>query len=420
MKLDNSKFYLIGKRLSHSYSCSIHKYFNYSYTLKEIEPENLGQFIREKNYDGLNITIPYKKDVICYLDKLDKTALEIGAVNTIKNDNGNLIGYNTDILGIEYLFNKHKISFRDKKIVILGTGGASNTVATYAKNNCAKEIIVIGRKTSPYNYENVDLHYNNTDILVNTTPVGMYPNNGIRLIDITPFSQLECVVDAIYNPLFTDILLQAKEKRIKYVNGLEMLVAQAKKSRDIFLNDYTLADNIITKITNNLISEKQNIVLIGMPASGKSEIGQILSKHLKKSFVDSDKIIEKNTSKKIVDIINNYGEKHFREIETEVISALGKENNQIISTGGGAILDKNAYLNLKQNGIIIWLKRDFDTMATLGRPLSKSKENYDKLLIERTPIYGKFADIIIENNSNIDSTIEKIMEALQNYGNISN
>lgn len=409
---DKQPFYLLGQKLSHSYSQDIHRYFGYDYSLKEINPPDLKAFITGRKYGGLNITIPYKKSVIPFLDKLDSTAAAIGSVNTIKNDNGTLVGYNTDIYGISYLFARCNIECKGKNAIVLGTGGASNTASYYLKNKGAADIKNIGRKTLPYNYDNLSSLYS-ADIIINATPVGMYPDNGVKPpINLSNFKNLCFVADLIYNPFTTELMFDAIENGIASSNGLYMLVAQAKKARDIFLSEVT-DDGIIEDIANNIISRKQNIVLIGMPASGKTTVGKKLSIIYNKRFVDTDEEIKRIYCKSAAEIIESDGEDYFRRAESKILENLGKENGLIIATGGGAVTCGNAYRALKQNGTVIYLKRNFSNAATFLRPLSSSEEKYRALENSRIPIYNKFADIIIDNNGELSAAIQKISEALK-------
>jgi shikimate dehydrogenase len=316
---------------------------------------------------------------------------------------------------MEYVLESKGICLENKKVLILGTGGTSNTACALAKIKKAKEIIVVSR-TGKTNYQNLYAHFD-AQVIINTTPVGMYPNNGEHLVDLNNFTLLESVFDAIYNPLLTPFLFQARGKKIRYASGLKMLVAQAKFARDIFEND-TLGNAIIKKIYKKLYYETINIVLIGMPASGKTTIGKELAHMFNKKFVDTDYEIEKAFSKSVTEIFEQDGEDTFRAMESKVIKSVGKEKNQVIATGGGAILGATSYFDLKQNGIIIFLNRDMKKIETEGRPLLKqnAEETIKKLYQERLPIYNKFADIVVENNGIIEDTVELIKEKI--YENI--
>lgn len=409
------KYCLIGEKLGHSYSAIIHKEFGYSYKIVELQLEQLKTFVEKQEFDGFNVTIPYKKEIIKYLNYVDPVAKQLGTVNTVKYIDGKSYGYNTDIYGMEYVLESKGISLENKKVVILGTGGTSNTAYALAKMKNAKEIVVVSR-SGIVNYQNLSSHFD-AQVIINTTPVGMYPNNGEKLVDINNFPKLESVFDAIYNPLLTPILFQAKQKGIIYASGLKMLVAQAKIARDIFLGE-KLNNEIIEKIYNKLYYDTINIVLIGMPSSGKTTIGKNLAAHLGKKFVDTDFEIEKRASKSVTEVFEQDGEDTFRGIESKVINDFGKEKGQIIATGGGAVKNEKAYFNLKQNGIIIFLTRDMEKAETKGRPLLKENatQALKKIYQERLPLYNKFADIVIDNNGAIEDTISFIKERI--YENI--
>ncbi len=402
------EFCLIGEKLSHSYSAIIHNSCGLNYTLKSIEKGKLKDFLLKNNFNGFNVTIPYKKDIMPYLDFISNEAREIGAVNTVKMVNGKLYGYNTDIFGIEYLFKKSNINVKNKNVVILGSGGASNCAQYYAKKSGAKSVTVVGR-SSQYNYTNV-YSLTQTEILVNATPVGMYPNNETSLVNLQKFAKIEGVVDLIYNPLVTDLLYQAKKLSIKYANGIGMLVAQALKSQEIWLNK-NIDNELIGQIMHQLISEKQNVVLIGMPSSGKSTIGKMLAERLNKKFIDVDEEIFKFTGSLPSQIILNKGEEQFRQIESEVIKELSKQNSLVIATGGGAVLKEINRKNLIQNGKIVYIKRDLNKLVSDGRPLSQGR-GIEQLFNERKDIYQNFADIEVENNLTIEDCVRELIEKL--------
>lgn len=409
------KYCLIGGKLGHSYSAEIHAEFGYVYDLVELTSQELKAFVEASEYDGFNVTIPYKKEIMKYLDVIDPQALEIGAVNTVKYKEGKSYGYNTDFYGMEYVLQSQSISLADKKVVILGSGGTSNTAFALAQAKKAQKIVVVSRNGID-NYENISKHYD-AQVIINTTPVGMYPNNGNKIIDITSFTELESVVDAIYNPLLTPLLLDAKKSGKKYASGLAMLVAQAKFAKDIFLEQETDLKEIAT-IYKKLLLKTVNIVLIGMPSSGKTTIGKELAKEFNKKFVDIDKEIEKAFGKSVSAIFAEDGEKAFRAVESEMLIKFGKEKGQIISTGGGTITGENAYCVLKQNGIIVYLTRDLKKADVYGRPLlEKDALNVlKKLYNERRSLYIGSADIVADNNGEIATTVQFIKEQI--YENI--
>lgn len=400
---------LLGENLSHSYSKIIHEKFGmYKYNLHSVSLCELKNIVKSKKFRGLNVTIPYKKVVLPYCDKLDSIAKKIGSVNTlIVNEKGLLIGYNTDYLGLKYTIERSKICLKNKKVVILGDGGTSATAKVLAEDMCAREVLIVSLFTD-LNYKTIYNHLN-ADVVINTTPVGMYPNNGETLIDLGRFNNLSGVVDVIYNPFYTELLFEAKKYNIPTAGGLPMLVAQAKASCELF-KSIKLDNSLIEKVIKNLILELSNIVLIGMPGSGKTTLATLLSKKLDKKFIDTDEAIETSFSTKIPKIFKDLGENKFRKIESNFLSDFGKKNCLILSTGGGAVLDSTNYRYLKQNGRVYWIKRDLDMLDVRGRPLSKNLDNIKKMYHIRAPLYEKFSDNAIENNGNLNSAVEQILE----------
>ena len=404
------KYALIGKSLKHSYSPKIHAFFGeYNYGLKEVAEENLQNFVKSKEYAGYNVTIPYKKDIIKYLDDVQDVAKEIGAVNTVVNKNGKLIGYNTDYYGIIYSLERAGISILGKKVMILGSGGTSGTARVVAKNGGAREIIIISRSGED-NYQNYHLH-KDTEIIINTTPVGTYPKNYESLVDLDYFDRLEGVFDVVYNPNFTKILVQAKEKGIRYSNGLPMLVAQAKKSAEYFF-DTKIDDEKIEFAINSFEKNIQNVVLIGMAGCGKSTIGKMLAEKLNREFIDTDAEIVKKDGRDIPTIFSESGESYFRELEREVIKEIGVLSGKVVSTGGGVVENMENYFALKQNGAIFFLQRDFEKLDRIGRPLSSDIDKFKALFESRKEKYLCFADYQIDNNQQAQKTVEEILEKL--------
>lgn len=406
----NKKFALIGKTLKHSYSKLIHKELgDYPYDLIEVKEEDLKDFALSKRFDGYNVTIPYKTDIIPYLDQLDGVAKEIGAVNTVVNANGKLIGYNTDFYGMQYMLASAGINLKDKIVMILGTGGTSKTATVVAKSLGAKQIVTVSR-SGEINYQNC-YDVNDVEVIINTTPVGMYPNNYEKPLDIKRFKNLEGVADVVYNPSLTLICNDAKEQGIKYVNGLKMLVAQAKFAYDKFFN--TVADNdIIDKIYDKLSKENQNIVLVGMPGSGKSTVGREVAKRLNREFIDTDEEIVKRTGVDIPTLFKEKGEPYFRALESEVIKDVCKSVGKVISTGGGAVKDILNRYPMRSNGKIFCINRSIELLASDGRPLSKSKEDIEKLYEERKDKYLAFADVLIDNNGEIENAVKGVINSL--------
>lgn len=401
---------LLGRKLGHSYSPSIHAALSdYEYDLYEKEPEELENFLKEGDFTGLNVTIPYKKAVIPYLFDLAPTAECLGAVNTIvRLENGQLIGFNTDYGGFRSMVNKSGLSVRGKKVLVLGSGGASNTAVEALEQMGAMPVVI--SRSGENNYENLHRHAD-AAILVNATPVGMYPNVGVSPVDLDQLPNLEGVLDVIYNPARTQLLLDAEAKGLVTMNGLWMLVAQAKDSAELFTKQ-DISNEKITEIYRTLKGQMENIVLIGMPGSGKSTVGQALAEQLGRSFVDADAEIVKVAGKSIPDIFAESGESGFRAIETQVLAQLGKRSGLIIATGGGCVTREENYPLLHQNGTIVWLKRDIELLPTEGRPLSVAGALQEMYRI-RKPMYQRFADCTIENSGDIQSTVTKILDALE-------
>lgn len=401
---------LIGENLSHSFSKFIHSEFNlYNYDLYNLSENELDVVLKSKKFKGLNITIPYKKAVIKYCDALDETVKKIGSANTLVIKNDCLKAYNTDYFGLKYTMDRSNVFLKNKKVMILGSGGTSLTARALAEDLGASEIITVSRSLNEkINYTNI-YDYNFVDVLINTTPVGMYPNNLCELVDISKFKNLSGLVDVIYNPLKSKLLMESKELKIPIAGGLPMLVAQAKASAEIFSGE-RIDDSIIEKIIKKLCFKISNIVLVGMPGCGKTTLSKILSDKLSKKFVDTDQEIQKYFQEKISKIFEIYGEEKFREAETEIIKKHGKENNLILSTGGGAVVDSENYYPLKQNSRIYWIKRDLNKLDTKNRPLSKNLNEIKKIYESRKLLYENFSDKIIFNNERLEDAAQKILE----------
>ena len=406
------KLGLIGEKLGHSFSRDIHSSLgNYSYDLIEVEKDRLADFIQKKDYSGLNVTIPYKEAVIPYLDKTDDHALAIGAVNTIVNKNGELFGYNTDFFGMERLINHAKIDISDKTVAILGTGGTSKTADAVVKHLGAKKAIKVsrGNRDGAISYDDLYEMAGDIDVIINTTPAGMFPNTEASPIDISRFERLSGVIDAVYNPLRTKLILDAKRRGIKAEGGLYMLVGQAVRASELFTGE-VYDEKTTDRVYKRILREKENIVLIGMPASGKSTIGRILEKKLSRRAFDSDKIIEKEEKRSIPDIFHKDGEGKFRDIESSVIKRLSLENGIIIATGGGSILREENIDNLKKNGRLYFIDRPLPQLIpTKSRPLASTPEDIERRFNERYGIYSSAADVRIDANGSAPMAADKII-----------
>lgn len=386
---------LLGRTLGHSYSPQIHSLLgDYGYVLYEKEPDELESFLKDPEISGLNVTIPYKKAVIPYLDSLSPIARRLGAVNTIiRKPDGKLMGHNTDYSGFVSMLLKSGLDVEGKKVLVLGSGGASNTVVAALEDSYAKPVVI--SRSGENSYSNLDRH-SDASLIVNATPVGMFPKTGISPIDLNLFPHLEGVLDIVYNPARTQLLLDAEARGLVTMNGLWMLVAQAWESA-VWFTGKPIDPIKIRQIHSLLRKQMENIVLIGMPGCGKSTIGQKLSTATGKPFLDADKELERIYGVSIPDVIRSKGEEAFRAMETEVLGILGKQSGVIIATGGGCVTRPENYPLLHQNGTIFYLRRDFSKLPTKGRPLSQSNALSD-LFSKRQPLYEKFGDIQVDNN----------------------
>ncbi len=400
---------LLGRKLSHSYSPQIHAYLgDYAYSLFEVEPENIESFLKNTDFVGINVTIPYKKAVILYCQKLTDVAQRLGAVNTIfRNTEGLLVGHNTDYFGFLFMVQKSGLQLQGKKVLVLGSGGASNT-AVAVMEQLGAQVTVISR-TGENNYTNLQKHAD-TSVIVNATPVGMYPNNGISPVDLGLFPLLEGVLDMVYNPARTRLLQDAEARGLVTLNGLWMLIAQAKEAAQWFTGR-KIDDQFISSIYESLHKQMQNIVLIGMPGCGKSTIGKVLATQYNRIFIDADSEIEGRAGCSIPEIFQSGGEEEFRRIETAVLSDLTKISGCVIATGGGCVTKLENYPLLHQNSMIIWLQKDISTLPTEGRPLSQSTRLQDMYQI-RKPLYQQFADYTVSNDGTVEETLEQIRRLL--------
>jgi shikimate dehydrogenase len=408
----------IGERLGHSFSKEIHNALaSYEYSLKELKREELPEFFKNKDFKAINVTIPYKQDVIEFLDWISDEAKTINAVNTIVNKNGKLYGYNTDFYGLKALIERENVSLKDKKVAVLGSGGTSNTAFAVANYLEALSVLKVSRnkKDGYITYDELYEKYCDCEIIINTTPCGMFPKTGVSAVDLEKLPKVEAVFDAVYNPLNSKLILDAKAKNITAVGGLYMLVSQAAYAVEKFI-EAPVDNNRIEEIFKNLYKQKMNIALIGMPASGKTSVGKLLSEKLQKTFVDSDNEIVKAQNKKIPEIFEEFGEAYFRNIEKNVIKELSMLNSQVISTGGGAILNSENIENLKANSRIYFLDRPLDMLVTTSdRPLSSNRADLEKRYNERYELYKSSADVIIDGVKTVEEVAELIEEDFYEY-----
>lgn len=402
---------LLGEKLSHSFSPQIHSMLgSYDYKLFEIKPEDLGEFMKNGVWKAINVTIPYKKAVIPYLDELSSNAQKIGSVNTVvRQADGSLYGDNTDYDGFLYLIKKNNINIFGKKVLVLGTGGASLAIKAVLDDLGAKKIISISR-SGENNYENIENH-SDADVIVNTTPVGMYPENLVSCVKLNNFTRLSAVIDIIYNPQKTKLLLDAESLDIPAFSGLLMLVAQAKRASEVFFSS-TISDTKADDIFNKLSLMMKNIILIGMPGCGKSTIGEYLCEKLHREFIDTDSIITERAGITIPKIFSSVGEDGFRKKEIEAARDVGKLSAKVIATGGGIVTREENYYALKQNSVIIFINRPLDLLPTDGRPLSQSA-NLNEMFEKRLPLYRKFCDFEVDGSGSIEEVGKRITEVLK-------
>ena len=403
----------IGEKLTHSFSKEIHKLlFPYDYKIQEIPKGELHDFMTCKDFKAINVTIPYKQDVIPYLDWVSDTAREIGAVNTIINRDGKLYGYNTDFGGMTALIKRQGIEIKDKTVLVLGSGGTSKTAVSVAKSLGAKAVVRVSRtaKEDCITYEQAYSDFADAEVIINTTPCGMYPNIVGEPIDLDRFSKTEALVDAIYNPLCSNLVVKARDRGINAIGGLYMLVAHAALAAELFV-DTDVPTEKIDAVYREIVKQKQNIVLIGMPSSGKTTVGKRLASELEMQFIDTDKEIEKVSGKTIPEIFAESGEAAFRDIESSVITEVSSKQNCIIATGGGAILRPENITVLKGNGIIYFIDRPLQMLITTDdRPLSSNRDDLVKRYNERYDIYCGVADKKVINDSEIQAVIDTIKE----------
>ena len=401
---------LLGEKLGHSYSPRIHgELADYEYRLYEKSPAELEAFLREGDWDGLNVTIPYKKTVLPYCTELSERARRIGAVNTlVRLPDGGILGENTDAYGFEKLIGRAGIAVTGKKCLVFGSGGASVMACAVLQDLGAGSVTVVSRHGED-NYDNLDRHAD-AQLLVNATPLGMYPNTGVSPVPLGAFPVCEAVLDVVYNPARTELLLQAEKRGILCANGLYMLVAQAKRSAELFMGR-TIPDEEVDRIEAVLRREMLNIVLIGMPGCGKSSIARALGRAIGRPIVEADALIAETAGCSIPEIFEREGEEGFRRRETAVLREQGKRSGIILSTGGGCVTREENYGPLHQNGTIVWLQRDTARLPKEGRPISL-RSDLDELYEKRRPCYERFADLTVDNNGSVRETAERIREVL--------
>lgn len=401
-------FGLLGETLSHSYSPRIHRLLgDYEYRLFEIPKHGLEDFLQRAPFDGLNVTIPYKTAVLPYCAALSETARSIGSVNTLlRRPDGTLFGDNTDAYGFSSLLAEGGISVQGKKVLVLGSGGASLTACHVLRQKGAASVVVISRQGENH-YGNLDRH-RDASILVNTTPLGMYPNNGKSPVDLCDFPACEVVVDLIYNPARTALMLQAESLGIPSFGGLSMLLYQAKGAAELFTGK-PVADP--KKALRSLQTELQNLILIGMPGCGKSTLGRILSQQLGRPFVDADVYLEERVGCSISELFAQEGEEGFRTREMEVLSELGRQSGLILATGGGCVTREENYPSLHQNGTIVFLERALTELDRSGRPLSQEAD-LEAMYAKRAPHYRRFADVCVANDAAPEQVANHLWEAV--------
>ena len=401
---------LLGEKLGHSYSPEIHKMLaGYEYRLYERRAEELESFIRGGEWDGLNVTMPYKKAVIPFCDELGERARLSGSVNTlVRRADGGIYGDNTDMFGFESLLRVNGIDPAGTKALVLGSGGACASVRTVL-DSLGAQTVVISRRGED-NYNNLERHCD-AELIVNTTPLGMYPNNGAQAVDMTVFPNCRAVLDIVYNPARTALLLQAEELGIKHAGGLHMLVAQAKRSSELFTGA-RIDDNEICRIERALMHRMMNIVLVGMPGCGKTTVAGIIGRMTGRPVQDVDTMIEQRAGITIPEIFAQSSEEGFRAIETQIITEAGAQSGTAIATGGGSVTRQENYAPLHQNAVIVWLQRDIDKLPRDGRPLS-ARADLNEMFRRRAPMYSAFADMTADNNGTPEAAAEMILEALK-------
>ncbi len=401
----------IGEKLSHSFSKEIHNALtDYDYQLKELTKDELKSFMENKDFKAINVTIPYKEAVMPYLYYISDEAKSIGAVNTIVNRDGKLYGYNTDFFGMKSMIEQWSVDLKGKTVAVLGSGGTSKTAVAVAESMGAKTVHKVSRKEREgfITYEKLNEISDTIEIVINTTPCGMYPNTGVSAIEIKDFINIDAVFDAVYNPLFSKLVVESKEIDAITTGGLYMLVAQAAYAVEHFIGK-KLDMNVIFDVYHKLYTDKMNVVLVGMAGCGKTTIGKLLAENLGKKFIDTDDLIVEKENRDIPTIFKEKGEAYFREVEKEVVREISKQNGLVIATGGGVPLNNENIIALKGNGDIFFIDRPLDDiMPTDDRPLSSNRADLEKRYNERYDIYTKCADIVIDGSGTADEVLKRI------------
>ena len=408
---EHMEFGLLGEHLGHSFSPAIHRQLGgYDYQLVELSPDQVGPFLQEGSFRGLNVTIPYKKTVMAYCQKLSPAAERIGSVNTIvRRPDGTLYGDNTDYDGFRYLLHSAGAQVRGKKVLVLGSGGASLTVRAVLADLHAGNVVTISR-SGPDNYSNLDRH-RDADYIVNTTPVGMYPNTGISPVDLDQFPHCQGVFDLIYNPAKTQFLLDGQRRGMLWANGLGMLVAQAKAAAERFLGT-KIPEERVAEITADMEKKTRNLLLIGMPGCGKTTIGRGLARRLNRPLEDVDRRIAAAAGRPIPEIFAQEGEEGFRTREHRALCEIAKKSGLVIACGGGIVTRKENWDPMRQNSTVIYLRRDLSLLPTSGRPMSQANP-VETLYRQRAPLYEQLADLTVENMGTPEETVEEIIRRLK-------
>lgn len=409
------KYYLIGERLIHSLSQVIHGKMGFDYSLKEIPRDKIAEFMTSGTECGFNVTIPYKKDVLPYLTSVSETAVKAGCVNTVLKTDKTIAGFNTDAYGLKYLFNRKGVSLEGKNVLIAGNGATAGTASYVCESAGAKRVERVSRK-GRINFDNCYELFPDAEIIINATPVGMFPNDGGTPVILKKFKNLSFVADCVYNPLRTRLYQTAEQLGINCSDGLPMLVAQALLSEKIWKgdlkDDFDGALEEIEPLIKDIAGARENVVLIGMPSCGKSTTGKIIAEKLGREFIDTDRLVAVKTGKTAGEYINAYGLDAFRKVESEVIASIDSVG-AVIATGGGSVLDPENVFALKKNGRVFYIERELSHLSVRNRPVSQSRD-LSELYRERKPVYEKTADYTVKFNENSRNCAERIIKLYEN------